>query len=60
MKNKDFDLGVIVSASIIINSFDEPAMAKEILDSAGITKNRIKTIADDYDKKALLKLFEEE
>jgi hypothetical protein len=54
------ELGVIISASYLVASWDEPTMAAGLLKEFNITEAIIKKIADDHDKELLLPLYDSE
>jgi len=57
---KYMDLGICVSASFLCCVRDLPSVAADLLKNYNISKNRVKEIADEYDKKILLPLYESE
>jgi hypothetical protein len=57
---KDFQLGIIVSASYLVSTFDQPTLSANLLYEHSITKDILKSIADSYDIKILLPLYESE
>lgn len=56
--DKGFVVGSCVAAGIIVSAFDQPTLAEEILQAAGITRAQAKRCGvDDYDMDLLVGLW---
>lgn len=59
-EDRGMRVGMALAAAIVVRTFDNPTIAKEILGAAGLdSRRRLSEIElDDYDKAPLMRLFQ--